>query len=606
MSKSINYPTGESDKIPPLVLWGALFSRLAYDPPVIFTLGLQAVLDIINNSENHPVIIDHKLPTTEEEFLNEYLQPPKRKPPAQWKATAKFAQMINATLDDVEKNIYTELGVKSPGTQPGDTPPPSSLKVLKTGGFSGRRTGGRGKSGSSDFTCQELPLKHKSQLAKLKGWAVMYITTSTDLSVYLVAERASQAIYVIFRGSRSAQNAVSDANIFKIKKCPNSNQEFFGGVLHLDTEGLGTIINGLTFLADNFFAEGKGREIQVFSFGHSLGGGECTLFADIWDSTYKTLERPTQAKFKECIVCVSYGAPRIFNEAAMDAFMEKVTANPSKILYLRVWTGGDWVPTLPPEKLKYYHPKTAQIIPTLKFAPVWNTSLLAPGDKTKVNYNLSANGKFGAGTGGFSANAVAHMFQARINFWPVGFRAGTSAVHSTRMGLGKIVGGKMRIQVVLIGNSKDWAKPTDLPTVVKREFIRKEANLKAVAGFNDAKYDLETNLSENQQKRSENFAELLSNSSTEITPDACIEGLPPELSDTLVVANAEETKKIHQKTAQLQPSLEIDRRIINYVCGKRSEGGTKKHKKHKTKKRVKQVNKYKTKYRRSKKTRKYR
>ena len=157
----------------------------------------------------------------------------------------------------------------------------------------------------------------------------------------------------------------------------------------------------------------------VFSFGHSLGGGLSTLFSLKYVGIHDILPDIDKPFLNPNIICLSNAAPRVLNKTAMETFMVLVLAG--RIKFLRQWTKGDWVPTVPQQNLGYFHPKKGDVVTTLKLKQTWNKT-----SPYYVAYEKSLEGRYGDSTGSFTST-IAHSFQTYINFWPVltGFSLGS-------------------------------------------------------------------------------------------------------------------------------------------------------------------------------------
>ena len=246
----------------------------------------------------------------------------------------------------------------------------------------------------------------------------IYLQSSEDLNVYVTAFVELNSIFVTFRGSNSPKNIASDLNFKKSGKgytnCLNDKKfqellkewgkgrgfyeekktdvdgkpievsseeeaELFKGVTSL----LGTSIHTFTYTVIRLALWLKKKRAttvpaQVFTFGHSLGGGLATLYSykypEIYDYINKVesfnMEVGTQTTNKKLrldeflkpnIIGISNAAPRILGKSAETKFHEMMRSG--RIKFIRQWTKGDWITALPKESILggFVHPKQGQV-----------------------------------------------------------------------------------------------------------------------------------------------------------------------------------------------------------------------------------------------------
>ncbi len=213
----------------------------------------------------------------------------------------------------------------------------------------------------------------QSKVLQTAHYKVVYLHTSEDLSCYIIASKLNNSIFIVYRGSRSLKNwktnftmmaknnADYDPCADNYQLYANPNIKLFPGFLKRDMEAMHTTTMMAAYLAKDFLGAGPQNKAKVFTFGHSLGGALCSIYALLYSIIMNPLvgthQMPELANFLENrITCVSYGAPRVFNTAANTLFNAQQQAK--HIYFRRVWTKGDPVQRLPVGL--YVHPGTKQ------------------------------------------------------------------------------------------------------------------------------------------------------------------------------------------------------------------------------------------------------
>ena len=485
----------------PLLSWYAsLLCRLAYDPPMLYQLGLIEVIDILKSKGYWDNIVDQvyaaSFAPNQEAFINELKDKKKMKP------LSLITNEINLKLGELKKTVYSNQGIPEPKK-------PDNVKDTKLSG------------GAKKMTLDNLS---SNNFEKLRGSSdgnirTIYIQSNHDENLYITADKRTNSIYVTFRGTQSIKNAISDANILPYKGCDgnllneleggfslksmkesasrmskkarekasklkksmknkfkSTEIKYFAGVSSLVTSTLNTVMYSIIYLCKTFLYEQSppdaAGQVQVFCFGHSLGGGLCTYFAWLFPGAYNKFTDDEKKYLKPSVVCISNAAPRILNLMTMNKFVAML--NQGMIKFLRQWTKGDWVAKVPLEKMGYYHPKDDKLITTFETAKYWNMTGL------KRNPKKPLDGKFGASSGnlGLSTSMAAHCWQQYIDFWPVvkGFTLGsdqTSKKAAKKSGE-KVVGKKITVNLVLMGEND---------TVVKS--INKNIGIESIDPRND-------------------------------------------------------------------------------------------------------------------------
>lgn len=445
-----------------LSFFASIMSRLAYEPPILYQLGLIEIMKILEfynyKEDTFKMLKEAAEAATQADFITLLKDTAKMKP------LVKPAELINQKLDVLKKEIYQEEGMKL-------SPQPTLLQ--RTNAMLAReeemkndaeeKTKGRGIFSSKPtappattapvakpaaapgkvnkyMTFDKLKSEYQQELLQSgDNIQTLYLQTGDDENVYVTAIKEANAIIVTFRGTQSLKNILSDINIILRENCAagvevkEAAMRDFGGVAKLADSTINMLMYSILYLSKTFLNKDKTSDqitaASIFCFGHSLGGGLTTYFAYEYIGARNKFDDEQKKYISESIVCISNGALRVLNKVAMDGFMELVKSNPAKIKFLRQWTKGDWVPTIPYEKLHFFHPKAQGVTTTFKTGQTWKDGGLGLGGVV-TDYNKSLAGEFDVPTreAGFlgaiklptnPSNATAHCFQTYINYWGV-------------------------------------------------------------------------------------------------------------------------------------------------------------------------------------------
>lgn len=178
------------------------------------------------------------------------------------------------------------------------------------------------------------------------------ISNSNYSSVYIVADKRTNCIFVSFRGTSSVKSALSYTKLTSISAyntCSKNENGYLLGVFKIVTEIFYTIEESIHFLSTSFL---KIKNPKIITTGHSLGGGCATIFSYLWVSYKKTDMK---------IVCNTFGSPRVMNAGTMEKYTKLI--QDKKIMFRRFITNGDPFTKLPPNNIKtlknnktFYHP----------------------------------------------------------------------------------------------------------------------------------------------------------------------------------------------------------------------------------------------------------
>ena len=289
----------------------------------------------------------------------------------------------------------------------------------------------------------------KGGVNEIKGsnYSVAYISISTsNYGGYyiLVDTRMPNSIFVVFRGTYSAKSAGSyskptsivpyaiakDLTPEQLKtKLAKDQGKMYGvltGVNKILDDVYHTIIQSMMYLANTYLKPTTPNSIKVFTTGHSLGGGLCTLFANDW---FETAQIPPYNAapfnvFSKRICCVSIASPRVMSPGLSNNFCEKTQEK--YIMYRRITNRGDPVPAMPQKSYTgmsegFQHPCSAK-----KFSSTQrNVISLDCGSAMQARptpmpvYTKSLdcrNTKTSMFQGNVSGNPLAHTMYLYINF----------------------------------------------------------------------------------------------------------------------------------------------------------------------------------------------
>lgn len=185
---------------------------------------------------------------------------------------------------------------------------------------------------------------------ELSSENVQYISISTSnySSVYIVANKLMNTIFVCFRGTYSVKSGLSYLKLSSITPkniCDDSDDGYLLGVFKIISEIFYTIEESINYLSTHFL---KTQKIKIITTGHSLGGGAATIFSYLWVKHKSDLK----------IACVTFGSPRVMNGPLIEKFNELI--HNKIILFKRYITNGDPFAKLPITSKKfinsYYFP----------------------------------------------------------------------------------------------------------------------------------------------------------------------------------------------------------------------------------------------------------
>jgi hypothetical protein len=174
------------------------------------------------------------------------------------------------------------------------------------------------------------------------------ISTSNYSSVYIIADKLTNIIFIAFRGTYSIKSAFSYLKLTSVQPyqiCKKTPDGILLGIFKIVGEIFYTIKESIHFLSSTFL---KNKNYKLVSTGHSLGGGCSQIFS------YLMVKQNPKIK----ITCVTFGGPRVFNKHVIDKFINYIERN--IIMFRRYITNGDPIALLPfttnSGNNSYYHP----------------------------------------------------------------------------------------------------------------------------------------------------------------------------------------------------------------------------------------------------------
>lgn len=155
----------------------------------------------------------------------------------------------------------------------------------------------------------ELSYKPKEEIEKRQLGAHFFDSLNwSELDTQFFVFFKGSILYIVFRGSSSASDFVTDSKFFLNELPPEflsqkNNIKVHSGFLEQFLSIRSTIINQILIAPPSF---------QICTIGHSLGGSLATLCAFYIKTVYP----------KRAVKCVTFGSPRVGNEEFVKKFDE--------------------------------------------------------------------------------------------------------------------------------------------------------------------------------------------------------------------------------------------------------------------------------------------
>jgi hypothetical protein len=193
-------------------------------------------------------------------------------------------------------------------------------------------------------------INYNNEPNELSSENIQYISISTSnySSIFIVANKLMNTIFVCFRGTYSVKSGLSYLKLSSITPtniCKGSNDGYLLGVFKIIAEIFYTIEESINYLSTHFL---KTSKFKIITTGHSLGGGAASIFSYLWIKHKSDLK----------IACITFGSPRVMNGTLIEKFNELILNK--VILFKRYITNGDPFAKLPITSKKfensYYFP----------------------------------------------------------------------------------------------------------------------------------------------------------------------------------------------------------------------------------------------------------
>ena len=198
-----------------------------------------------------------------------------------------------------------------------------------------------------NYSTNPIPTLQPTLLENVK---YVCISTSNYSSVYIVAIKDINSIFISCRGTYSPKSASSWSKIrssVPFQTCDDHDQGYMLGIFKIIAEIFYTILESISFLSTQFLHT---TDYKLFATGHSLGGAASLIFSFLF-LKYNPHNQ---------ITCVTFGTPRVLNGPAILIFNTFIKQQ--RLMFKRYVTNGDFIPTLPPlythlpSSYTYYHP----------------------------------------------------------------------------------------------------------------------------------------------------------------------------------------------------------------------------------------------------------
>ena len=185
------------------------------------------------------------------------------------------------------------------------------------------------------------------------------ISTSNYSSVYIIADKVMNTIFVAFRGTSSPKSGLSYSKLSSsvpYKICKGSDNAFLLGIFKIVGEIFYTMNESIQYLANDFLSS---KNYKLVSTGHSLGGACAQIFSYFWLKKHKSSK----------ITCITLGAPRVINGEVANQFEKFIKEK--RLFFQRIVTNGDPIAYLPPtitnakEDRTYFHMDEKFSLPNL-------------------------------------------------------------------------------------------------------------------------------------------------------------------------------------------------------------------------------------------------
>jgi hypothetical protein len=174
------------------------------------------------------------------------------------------------------------------------------------------------------------------------------ISTSNYSTIYVVANKTMNTIFICLRGTSSLKSATSYlkfSSIAPVIVCDKTKDGYLIGIYKIIQEIFYTIYESIQYLALHFL---QNKSYKIILTGHSLGGGGAIILS------YLLVKYNPMLK----VTCITFGSPRVMNYYVIQKYNKLI--DDKKIFFRRYITNGDPITMLPITKktkdFSYYFP----------------------------------------------------------------------------------------------------------------------------------------------------------------------------------------------------------------------------------------------------------
>lgn len=155
------------------------------------------------------------------------------------------------------------------------------------------------------------------------------ISTSNYGEIYIIGDkRMPNIINVVFRGTYSGKSAASYSSPLSVSPAfvgftEEKAEKYLFGVFKLLTDVIHILVDNIIYVGKQINPDASLGDINIFTSGHSLGGGLSTIFAYLWVAhltSQKSFNSSPYNILNPNICCVSVGSPRVMDNELADIF----------------------------------------------------------------------------------------------------------------------------------------------------------------------------------------------------------------------------------------------------------------------------------------------
>lgn len=213
----------------------------------------------------------------------------------------------------------------------------------------------------------------------------IYICTLSGLKSYVLADKVTSIIWVIFRGTDDIQNMSINLSaelqqteinsLSAIRLLLNKPQigmtlgdcsnQYVTQIYRVLTEGIHSIFNGVLYLSQHFL--GGKKKAHIYTTGISLGGQLASIFSLMYPRMYSGIRTKYQKLITSRSYCFPISTPKIFQKNSCKQMEKYLQEN--KIGWTRYFTMGDISRQILLKSKGWYHPQIKSIETSLCYCP---------------------------------------------------------------------------------------------------------------------------------------------------------------------------------------------------------------------------------------------